>query len=443
MNEKNDFELNLAKMLRCLLSFLPVVLLITCAVSIFSYFHYRTPVAVTYNGKATFFAGPNIARSESTSDHDDIGDVTMAETFSAFASIDTLCFLSTSPSVLEVVIDQSGLPYSPDELSRMVTARQEPATYAFSVNVYSSDETEALQIAQAFAAHLPPAIEDLNPSSIIRVVNNGSVSAQSSGGINKNKVVISAGISAFVLIALIIFLFIIREYAGKNKINLFELKRLYPKYNILSIFSSRNSEKAISKLRVNIHLALCGHNGCKMIGITSVNSRSSSSKDDLAVSLARSLAKQGDRVLLVDADFSSSRILNSLRLSPRAGLYELLCKNEEKLSVIQTVDDDSHSFSFISSGYELATASFNFEKLLPILSEVQTNYDYILVVFDPVNTSVETAPIWKSLDGIILSLLDHSCSRAQLSECISQLNFASANLLGFAVNKRIKNNLLP
>lgn len=439
MNEKNDFELNLAKMLRCLLSFLPVVLLITCAVSIFSYFHYRTPVAVTYNGKATFFAGPNIAHSESTSDHDDIGDVTVAETFSAFASIDTLCFLSTSPSVLEVVIDQSGLPYSPDELSRMVTARQEPATYAFSVNVYSSDETEALQIAQAFAAHLPPAIEDLNPSSIIRVVNDGSVSAQSSGGINKNKVVMSAGISAFVLIALIIFLFIVREYAGKNKINLFELKRLYPKYNILSIFSSRNSEKAISKLRVNINLALCGHNGCKMIGITSVNSRSSSSKDDLAVSLARSLAKQGDRVLLVDADFSSSRILNSLRLSPRAGLYELLCKNEEKLSVIQTVDEDSHSFSFISSGYELATASFNFEKLLPILSEVQTNYDYILVVFDPVNTSVETAPIWKSLDGIILSLLDHSCSRAQLSECISQLNFASANLLGFAVNKRIKN----
>ena len=188
MNEKNDFELNLAKMLRCLLSFLPVVLLITCAVSIFSYFHYRTPVAVTYNGKATFFAGPNIAHSESTSDHDDIGDVTVAETFSAFASIDTLCFLSTSPSVLEVVIDQSGLPYSPDELSRMVTARQEPATYAFSVNVYSSDETEALQIAQAFAAHLPPAIEDLNPSSIIRVVNDGSVSAQSSGGINKNKV---------------------------------------------------------------------------------------------------------------------------------------------------------------------------------------------------------------------------------------------------------------
>ena len=435
MNEKNDFELNLAKMLRYLLTFLPIILLITCVVAIFSYYHYRTPVVVTYNGKATFFAGPNIARSESKSDHDDIGNATVAETFSAFGSIDTLCFLSTSPSVLEVVIDQSGLPYTPDELSRMVTARQEPATYAFSVYVYSSDETEALQIAQAFAAHLPPVIEDLNPSSIIRVVNDGSVSAQSSGGINNNKVIMYAGISAFALIALFIFLFIFREYAGKNLVYLFELKRLYPKYNVLSVFSSQNDENAINKLRVNTHLALSGDNACKKIGITSVNLKSSACKDNLAVSLARSLVKQGNRVLLIDADSSSSRLLNSLQLSSCSGLYELLYKNADKLSIIQTVDEHPNSFSFISSGHELSTTSLDFEKLLPILSEQQTNYDYILIDFDPVNTSVETAPIWKSLDGIILSLLDHSCSRAQLSECISQLHFASANILGFAVIK--------
>ena len=239
--------------------------------------------------------------------------------------------------------------------------------------------------------------------------------------------------AAFVVAALAIAaLYVIKEYTGNNSIRTSDLARLYPRYRILSAFSSARESDATKRLRANLRLALSDSEGCRLIGLTAAHS--DLAKDDLAFDLASSLAELGDRVLLVDADLRSHRLHGLAKLEKSAGLSELIRSNEKAGGFVQNVNGKG-AFSLLPAGEgsDAASELLDSRKLLPVLRELKSSYDYILLDLEAIGSSVDAASVGKELDGIVVALRDDCCKRNQLDRCVSQLEYASAKILGFAV----------
>ena len=438
MNEKNDFELNLAKLFVYLWRRLPFIILIALLVSAASFFYFRTPVVTTNVGKATFFARPNVSHSESFTENDETTSAVVSNSSSALNSVDTLCYLATSPAVLETVIEQADLPFSVSELSRMVSARQENTkALAFTVIVQSSDEAEALHVAQAFAEYLPPIITDLNPTSIIHVINSGSVSTQSSGGSNTKKPVMNAIISAAAMLVLFAVIFVIKEYSGNNRVFTNEIKRLYPKTKILSSYLSYHDISAAKRLRANLLLALPEKEGCKTIGFTAVHP--DPEKSEIIFGLAKALSELGDRVLIVDADLRNHTLSSITKNDSAAGLSDLIRQNKYDSSFIQTIEDGV-SLSILPAGLAAEDASelLNSRKFIPLLDKIKADYDFVLFDLEPIGTNIDAASVGKNIEGMLITFRSEGCTRNQLAQCMSQLEYAAVNVLGFVELKKKK-----
>lgn len=439
MNEKNDFEVDLAKLLLSLWRRLPVVLIVSAVIAVASFFYFRTPVATVYNGKASFFARPNVSQSESITENDETTSTLVSNTSSALNSVDTLCYLSTSPAVLEVVIEKADLPYSSIELYRMVSARQENTkALAFTVFVQSSDEAEALQIAQAFAEHLPSIIADMNPTSIIRVINSGSVSSQSSGGADTKKPLMAAIFSAAGLLIIFAVIFVIKEYSGDNRVSTNEVKRLYPKTKILSSYLSSRDLNASKRLRTNILLSMPEKDGCKTLGLTAVHP--DPEKAEIVFGLAKALSELGDRVLLIDADLRNRTLSRIVMKDAVPGLCDLIHKKEYDASLIQTLEDNGSTLSVLPAGVcaEDASELLDSRTLIPILDKIKADFDYVLLDLEPIGANIDAASVGKNLWGMLVTYRSEGCTRNQLAECMAQLEYASVNVIGFVELKKNK-----
>ena len=102
---------------------------------------------------------------------------------------------------------------------------------------------------------------------------------------------------------------------------------------------------------------------------------------------------------------------------------------------IDEVVNGKGAFSLLPAGEgsDAASELLDSRKLLPVLRELKSSYDYILLDLEAIGSSVDAASVGKELDGIVVALRDDCCKRNQLDRCVSQLEYASAKILGFAV----------
>ncbi len=417
MKERDNFELDLIKLFVALFRRLPVVLIISVFVAAASFFMLRTPVEKIYVGKTSF----------------------LAKDYSQLSTqiTETYCTTSASPAACEAVITQEGLPYSVEELAKMVSSSQDSVAYSFSVYIRSSDKDEALRLAQAFSRVLPGLYSQIAPSGMIpALLDPGSVSEETSGGVPVKKVLVFAFAAFLLSTCFFAFLYLINEYSGKSRVMSSDIKKLYPKVKILSVISSKQKCEALKKLRTNLRLSLPENAACQIIGLTSA--APGTDKDNLALDLAASFAETGDRVLLIDADLRSHSLSDSVKAGANQGLSELIRKTELVNSAVSVLDINGASISFISAGNGASEASelLDDRKFLPVLQNLQANYDLIIIDLEALSSSIDAAAVGKKLDGVLIALRDENCFCNQLTECMSQLEFAKATVLGFAEFKK-------
>lgn len=445
MNEKDDFELSLAKLFRALWKNLPVILLVFVLTAGAAFFLFRKPTVTTYTGRASFLAPKEYAVTERQveySEGQNASDETEKKTVLFSTSIDTYCLVASAPTTLEAVVSRAGLPCTADELAKKLTVKQEVANaYVITVQIKNADKNDALRFAQAFSAVFPEIIGELAPESPLYVLDAGSVSAKTAGGADMKKTLLFAIAAAFITACLIALSFVIKEYNGKNRILSSDLRRLYPQAKILELLSSPNDAAAMKRLRTNLLLALPEQEGCRMIGLTAVHA--DPAKDELALSLAGSLAEMGDRVLLVDADLRSHRLQGLAKLDPGPGLSELIRKGKLDASALHVVHSGAASFSVLSSGDGASEASelLDRRKILPILRELKADYDYLLLNLESFESSVDASSVGKDLDGTVVAFREEACTRNQLTACVSQMEYAANKNLGYVVFSEKANGL--
>ena len=198
-----------------------------------------------------------------------------------------------------------------------------------------------------------------------------------------------------------------------------------------------SGREAFKRLRTNVLIALGeSEKKCRIIGVTSA--QPSEGKSTVSVNLAYTIAELGKSVLIIDGDMRRPAVHEIVGASLVPGVSDILTGksglNEAVVRYKSTVD--STVFDVIPGGEiadhpaELLNSS-RFGKMLEVVSTV---FDYVIVDLPPVNAVIDAVNVSKYVDGLVVVLREDHCPRYVLNECMEQLRYAGANILGFVMN---------
>ena len=224
---------------------------------------------------------------------------------------------------------------------------------------------------------------------------------------------------------------------NKNKSQSSEKRKHSHRHDKLCEYLSFAAKEAFKRLRTNVVLRFPdGDQPGHIIGVTSA--QPTEGKSTIAINLAYSLAELGKRVLLVDADMRRSSIHKKLGLENSPGLSDLMADSNSINTALRNYKSskDSTSFDIIPGGTLPSNPSeiLNSKRMETFLHTLATAYDYILLDLPPVGVVTDAVAISTQTDGMLFVMRESHCPRGLLADCVTQLQEAKANILGFVVN---------
>ena len=194
--------------------------------------------------------------------------------------------------------------------------------------------------------------------------------------------------------------------------------------------------EAYKRLRTNVIFSFADIDGCKVVGVTS--SVRGEGKSLTSVNLAYSMAQDDKKVILIDADLRLSSVATKLEIEKEPGLSNVLVGQLKVKDVIKEYkdSDESKSFYVITSGNEVPNPAelLGSDKMANVLEELKNDFDYIFVDLPPVCAVADALITSKLTNGMVVVVRQDICHTDNLKECVDQLKFANANILGFVYN---------
>lgn len=192
-----------------------------------------------------------------------------------------------------------------------------------------------------------------------------------------------------------------------------------------------STAEAYNLLRTNLEFSLADKKTGRVIAITS--SAAQEGKSYTSINLAYALAKNGERVLLIDADLRRPSLASTLGFSRTPGLSTLLCDGEgvpyrvgvlhENLTVIPSGDIPPNPQELVGS-----------LRMKQLIRELSRQYDTIIIDCPPVNLVADSLTIGDVVDGYLLVVRDAVTGRREIAEAVKRLKFAGVRILGFVYN---------
>ena len=194
-------------------------------------------------------------------------------------------------------------------------------------------------------------------------------------------------------------------------------------------FQIRESYKAA---RTNIVYSII-KKGCKKISFTSPNK--GEGKTVTSVNVAIALAQQvNTRVLIIDCDLRRPQIHNALSLEPSPGLTNYLngeCEKEEMIRTTKISNLFAVTYGAVPPNPSELLSSSGMQEFV---KTVEKDYDYIIFDTPPVGVVVDSLPLVKQSDGVVLVVKHNSTTYPALKKVIDVLNRNGGKILGIIVN---------
>ena len=192
--------------------------------------------------------------------------------------------------------------------------------------------------------------------------------------------------------------------------------------------------EAYRSLRTNI--AVLRSRGAQVILVTSPSKNEG--KTRTATNLAVALARQGSRVVLVDADLRRGSISELFGLPAPDGLSELLRDNGDYDQYIQTAQiNDDIGLDIIGTGRLAPDAAelLQQEQLADVMTWLRSRYDIIVIDSPPLNLVTDAAIVAPLCDGVLLVARAGTTTPYAIAHSIEQLELAGGpEILGTVLN---------
>lgn len=170
--------------------------------------------------------------------------ISSSELSASNSLVTTYIFILQSRTTMEDVIAAANLPYTYEELSKMVTAEAVSGTAAFNVTVESESPVEAELIANTIAKLLPDRIAEIVDGSSVRIVDYAIVPAHRSSPSFTKNTALGVLLGLFVSAAIVTVKYLVDEQTNDVITSADDLKALYPNIPVLALIPDmRLSEK--------------------------------------------------------------------------------------------------------------------------------------------------------------------------------------------------------
>lgn len=203
-------------------------------------------------------------------------------------------------------------------------------------------------------------------------------------------------------------------------------------------YMTYSAREAFKRLRTNVMISLAGKSEKDhyVIGITSA--QPSEGKSTVSINLAYSLAELGKSVILLDCDLRRPTIHTKLGIRQTPGLTEVLTGTEamSNAGICYKNTSGDNAFDILTAGNiaERPSEMLSSQYFIQLLKMLRDVYDVVILDLPPVNAVVDATVVSKLTDGLVLVIRENHCPRFVLQDCIEQLRYAKADILGFVMN---------
>jgi capsular exopolysaccharide synthesis family protein len=194
------------------------------------------------------------------------------------------------------------------------------------------------------------------------------------------------------------------------------------------------AQQAFQRLQMHINWARPGE---EMRVLLFTSPLPGDGKTTTTTSFAISLARQGRRVVLIDADLRRRTLSAEFQAQKSPGLGELLAGVAVPQDVIQVVDaGNSARFHFIPAGQASAEAAMLLRSpsLESLLQAFREEYEFVLIDTPPSTIVTDAAVIAPLVDGVLLVARAGVTPHDVLEHAARELREANISLLGTILN---------
>ena len=150
----------------------------------------------------------------------------------------------------------------------------------------------------------------------------------------------------------------------------------------------------------------------------------------MSVNLAISMAKAGQKVLLVDSDLRKPRVNKLFRVKASPGLTNILIEGIALEKAI--IRDSNHGVDVVTSGPVPPNPSelLGSVRMKELLESVTDKYDYIILDTPPAAFMTDAAVLSQYVDGVILVVAHKRSTYEMVDGTVRSLKTAGANIVG-------------
>lgn len=364
--------------------------------------------------------------------------------------VESFAQLSTTPAVLDPVIERLGLDVTSKTLGRSVSADAPLNTMFVEISATSSDPRRAATIADAVAAQLATTVRDIAPSGAagtdtvrMSVVSPAEPAKAPFTPNTKLSVMTGGAVGAVLGVAVVLALTLLDTRVRSAKdvprtperviLGMVPRDRGAARRRTPSLLLNPHGSVAESYRRVQTNLQFLGAAGAlRTIVVTSAIPREG--RSTTSINLAIAIAEKGNRVLLVDADLRRPSLAHECDIESAVGLTTILIGEA-------TLEDLAQPWG--AAGLDVLVAGevppnpaqlIDSDAMGELLAEATERYDFVILDTPPLLAVADAAVLARHSDGAVVVAGCSQVRRTQLAAALSALDTVGAVCLGVVLN---------
>ncbi len=380
---------------------------------------------------------------------EDIAQLQQGNDFSAQV-VRTYAEIAKSPTVLQPVVDELGLPGDADDLSANLSISVVGETSVLEITSRDSDPQRAADIANAVAASSMEVIADLGAPAdpgaapLVRLDQIREAAVPRAAVSPNERITLVLGVVVGLVIGLALALLLNaldRRVRGTR-----DLWPLAERSLLARIPHRRGLRRqplavrddpggrvgeAYRTLRTNLRfLEPAGARSFAIAGSTT-----DEGSTGVAVNVAWSLAEAGSRVALVDTDLRTPGVGPMLGLPVTAGLSDLLAGDAEFSEVVQP--GGHPRLTVVPTGSRRSDSSdlLSGDRMRDLTRWLEERYDYVILDTAPLLSSTDAVVIAALSTGTVFTVASGRTTRQQLASALVALSNVGVSPAGFVLTR--------
>lgn len=440
MEELIDLQALLYKIMACLRRFWLLVLVLTVAGGGLMFWKSFRSYRPTYRSEAVFSVSVSYSGDTDIMNYNYYYDNSAAELVA-----ETFPYILRTDAMTELIRQKLGTSYINGSISASSVAK----TNFFVLTVTSSSADDAYRIIQAVIDSYPQVSRKVIGETQLTINREPTLASAPYNTFSWKRSTVMGAAGGFALGMLILAaLAMLRRTALtpddlKKTLNLSCLARVpniklkqrksNPNASLLLTHQEPDSAFCESFRLLRLKLLRQLKEGDQVIMFTS--SLPSEGKSSLAVNTALSLAKDGKKVLLVDADLRGPSVKSIMNITkPSTGLGECLIDGFDTVRFHRY----ENTRLFVFAGDEPIhnpTPLLQYDKLQQVIQSMRPMFDYVILDTPPCAMMADASALCSHADKVVYVVREDYASCAQIYDGVQSLSGIGADICGFVFNR--------